>query len=149
MRRRGRRPPEGEFSADILDLAEDGRGVARVDGKVVFIADSLPGERVRFRYLATGKAADEGQTVSVESPSPDRVAPGCDHFGLCGGCALQHLSPEASASIGYERSCFRMLWYLPSARESASVSQGANASWLRWILFQNQQPALYVCQASG
>lgn len=95
MRRRGRRPPEGEFSADILDLAEDGRGVARVDGKVVFIADSLPGERVRFRYLATGKAADEGQTVSVESPSPDRVAPGCDHFGLCGGCALQHLSPEA------------------------------------------------------
>ncbi len=95
MRRRGRRPPEGEFTADILDLAEDGRGIARVDGKVVFIADSLPGERVRFRYLALGKAADEAQTVAVEQASADRVEPGCAHFGLCGGCALQHLAPDA------------------------------------------------------
>ena len=95
MRRRSRRPPEGEFLAEVLDLAEDGRGVARLDGKVVFIADSLPGERVRFRYVDTGRAADEGQTVAVEVASPDRVEPGCAHFGLCGGCALQHLAPEA------------------------------------------------------
>lgn len=95
MRRRNRRPPEGEFLAEVVDLAEDGRGVARLDGKVVFIADSLPGERVRFRYVDTGRAADEGQTVAVEVASPDRVEPGCAHFGLCGGCALQHLAPEA------------------------------------------------------
>lgn len=95
MRRRSRRPPEGEFLAEVLDLAEDGRGVARLDGKVVFIADSLPGERVRFRYVDIGRAADEGQTVAVEVASPDRVEPGCAHFGLCGGCALQHLAPEA------------------------------------------------------
>lgn len=95
MRSRGRRPPEGEFSAEILDLAEDGRGVARVDGKVVFIADALPGETVRFRYLARGRAADEGQTTAVEQPSPERVTPGCAHFGVCGGCVLQHLAPEA------------------------------------------------------
>jgi 23S rRNA (uracil1939-C5)-methyltransferase len=96
MRRRSfRRYPDGEHRAEILDLSEDGRGVARVNGKVVFIADSLPGETVVFRYVAAGKSADEGQTLSVEQASPDRVTPGCPHFGVCGGCALQHLAPEA------------------------------------------------------
>jgi 23S rRNA (uracil1939-C5)-methyltransferase len=96
MRRRSfRRYPEGEHRAEILDLSEDGRGVARVNGKVVFIADSLPGETVVFRYVAAGKSADEAQTIRVELASPDRVTPGCPHFGVCGGCALQHLAPEA------------------------------------------------------
>lgn len=95
MRRQRRPPPGGDFVADIVDLAEDGRGVARIDGKVVFIADALPGERVRFRYVRSGRDVDEGQTLSVERAAPDRVAPRCAHFGVCGGCALQHLSPEA------------------------------------------------------
>lgn len=95
MRRRARRYPEGEHEAEILDLAEDGRGIARIDGKVVFIADALPSERVVFRYVAAGKSFDEGQTLRVASASPDRVTPGCPHFGVCGGCALQHLAPEA------------------------------------------------------
>lgn len=81
--------------ADVIDLAEDGRGVARIDGKVVFVADALPGERVSFRYTRVSRDVDEAQTVSVETPSPDRVTPLCKHFGVCGGCALQHLAPEA------------------------------------------------------
>lgn len=95
MRRRARRVPEGEHRAEVVDLSEDGRGIARIDGKVVFIADALPAETVTFKYLAAGKSFDEGQTLRVETPSPDRVTPGCTHFGVCGGCALQHLSPEA------------------------------------------------------
>ena len=96
MGTRKRKPlPEGEFSAQITDLAQDGRGFARMDGKAVFIADALPGETVRFKYLRTGRDADEGQTVAVDQASPDRVTPQCAHFGLCGGCALQHLAPEA------------------------------------------------------
>ncbi len=94
-RRRRKPPPEGDFFADIIDLAEDGRGVARVDGKVTFVADALPGERVRFRYLRTARDVDEGQMLAVEQASPDRVNPPCKHFGVCGGCALQHLAPEA------------------------------------------------------
>lgn len=91
--------PPGEFEARIEDLAGDGRGVARVGGKVVFVAGALPGERARFRYLARGKDADEGQLTGLDSSSPDRVAPACAHFGVCGGCALQHLAPAAQLAF--------------------------------------------------
>lgn len=94
MHRKKKLPPAGEFSADIIDLDHEGRGFARVDGKATFIADALPGERVRFRYLRTSRDLDEGQCIAVETPSPHRVAPGCTHFGLCGGCSMQHLASD-------------------------------------------------------
>lgn len=90
--------PEGEFDAQISDLAEDGRGVTRLDGKVTFIADALPGETVKFRYTRKAKDVDEGQATQIVSRSPDRVEPPCTHFGLCGGCSLQHLSPAAQVA---------------------------------------------------
>src|SRR4051794_23109205 len=86
--------PPGDHLADIIDLATDGRGVARPNGKATFVADALPGERVRFRYVATGRDFDEGQTVAVETASPDRATPRCAQFGVCGGCSLQHLEPS-------------------------------------------------------
>jgi len=81
--------------ADIVDLTHDGRGVARVNGKAVFIEGALPGERVRFRVLKRRRSMDEAGLVDVSIASPDRVAPRCAHFGVCGGCSLQHLSGEA------------------------------------------------------
>ena len=94
MSTRRRKPlPEGEFTAQIIDLAQDGRGLARMDGKVTIIADALPGETVQFKYVRKARDIDEGQMVSVTQASPDRVQPQCVHFGLCGGCALQHLAP--------------------------------------------------------
>ncbi len=87
-------PPAGEFPAEIIDFNHEARGFARVDGKATFIADALPGEKVRFRYVRTTKDADEGQCTAVEQASPHRVEPGCEHFGVCGGCAMQHLAPE-------------------------------------------------------
>jgi 23S rRNA (uracil1939-C5)-methyltransferase len=100
MKNRRRKPlPSGEFSADIVDLAHDGRGIARIDGKATFIADALPGETVRFTYLRTGRDADEGQTVSVVKASPERVQPQCAHFGVCGGCVLQHLAPASQIAF--------------------------------------------------
>lgn len=90
-----RRPlPAEEFSAEIADLAQDGRGVARVDGKVTFIAGALPGEQVRYKLSRVSRDVDEGAVTAVERPSPHRVEPGCAHFGVCGGCSLQHLAPE-------------------------------------------------------
>ncbi|MGB6306802.1 MAG: 23S rRNA (uracil(1939)-C(5))-methyltransferase RlmD [Steroidobacteraceae bacterium] len=81
--------------ADIVDLAHDGRGVARLDGKAVFIDGALPGERVRFRVIKRRRQLDEAGLVEVLIASPDRVAPACAHFGVCGGCSLQHLSAPA------------------------------------------------------
>lgn len=91
MRSRPKAPPAGEFTADVLDLDHEGRGFARVGGKATFITDALPEERVRFRYLRASKNVDEAQCTAVETASPYRVEPGCEHFGTCGGCSMQHL----------------------------------------------------------
>jgi 23S rRNA (uracil1939-C5)-methyltransferase len=84
-----------ESQADVVTLAHDGRGIARIDGKVVFIAGALPGERVRIRILRRRRQMDEAQLLEVLLPSPERVSPKCEHFGTCGGCSLQHLSASA------------------------------------------------------
>jgi 23S rRNA (uracil1939-C5)-methyltransferase len=83
------------LEADVVDLAHDGRGIARVEGKAVFIEGALPGERVRFRVFKRRRQLDEAGLVEVLTPSPDRVIPKCAHFGICGGCSLQHLAPAA------------------------------------------------------
>jgi len=91
-----RRQATGEVEeADIVDLAHDGRGIARCGGKAVFIDGALPGERVRFRVLKRRRQLDEAALVEILAASPDRVVPRCAHFGVCGGCSLQHLEPAA------------------------------------------------------
>jgi 23S rRNA (uracil1939-C5)-methyltransferase len=83
------------LEADIADLSHDGRGVARIDGKAVFVAGALPGERVRQRFTGKHRHYDEAAVEAVLHASPDRVEPRCAHFGICNGCALQHLSAPA------------------------------------------------------
>jgi 23S rRNA (uracil1939-C5)-methyltransferase len=75
-------------------MAHDGRGVAHVDGKAVFIAGALPGEEVVFEYSKKKKDFAEGRVTEVLTASADRVEPGCEHYTICGGCSLQHLDPE-------------------------------------------------------
>ena len=80
--------------ATVESLSYDGRGVARMDGKTIFIEGALPGERVRFRYFNRYRNYDSGGLTEIIEASPNRVAPPCPHFGICGGCDLQHLRPE-------------------------------------------------------
>ncbi|HET6545663.1 MAG TPA: 23S rRNA (uracil(1939)-C(5))-methyltransferase RlmD [Rhodanobacteraceae bacterium] len=80
---------------EITDLAHDGRGVARIDGKAVFVAGALPGERVRICIVRRHRTFDEAALDELLVASPERVEPRCAHFGSCAGCALQHLSPGA------------------------------------------------------
>ena len=86
---------QGIELAEIVDLAHDGRGVARLDGKAVFVAGALPGEQVRIRRVKKRKRLDEAVLVELVSAAPTRVEPRCPHFGRCGGCALQHMDPDA------------------------------------------------------
>ena len=84
-------------TAVIESLNHEGRGVAHVDGKVVFVDGALPGETVRFVYSKRHKRHDDAKVLEVLSASPERVEPRCTHFGICGGCALQHM--DASAQL--------------------------------------------------
>lgn len=98
-RNRGRPLPSAEpVRAMVQALTHDGNGLARVDGKAVFIAGALPGETVLFRYTRRRSQYDEGAVLEVDEPSPDRVEPGCAHFGYCGGCSLQHLAGPAQVA---------------------------------------------------
>lgn len=81
-------------TADVVDLTHDGEGVVRA-GKTVFVAGALPGETVSFERTRKHRQHDEGRLLEVLRPAPERVDPRCAHFGVCGGCALQHLAPEA------------------------------------------------------
>jgi 23S rRNA (uracil1939-C5)-methyltransferase len=85
--------------ADIIDLSHEAHGVARLDGKAVFVTDALPGERVVLKRVRRHRKFDEAVLESVISASPDRVAPPCPHYGTCGGCALQHLAPQAQLAF--------------------------------------------------
>jgi len=90
-RNRRRRVPAEPVEITVESLTQDGRGVAHRDGKAVFIHGALPGERVVFTYDRVQKRYDEGSVQQVLEPSPDRVEPRCPHFGVCGGCGMQHL----------------------------------------------------------
>jgi 23S rRNA (uracil1939-C5)-methyltransferase len=86
----------------IESLTHEGRGLARVEGKAVFVDGALAGERVRFRYTRLQRHFDEGRVVEVLEASPQRVIPRCPHFGVCGGCSLQHQGPEAQIAMKQE-----------------------------------------------
>jgi 23S rRNA (uracil1939-C5)-methyltransferase len=87
-------PGNGGAIVTVDSLSYDGRGVGRVDGKTIFIEGALPGESVRFRYFNRHKNYDSAGLTEILAASPNRVAPPCPHFGVCGGCDLQHLRPE-------------------------------------------------------
>lgn len=80
---------------DVTDLSHDGRGVARHEGKAVFVRGALSGEKVIARIVQRHRHYDDAQVDSVLQASPDRVDARCPHFGVCGGCALQHQAPAA------------------------------------------------------
>ncbi len=88
-----KKAPTQPETMQIASLTHDGRGVARVDGKTVFVDGALPGEQVVAQRLRRRRRHDEADLLEVVTASPDRVAPRCAHFGVCGGCALQHLDP--------------------------------------------------------
>jgi 23S rRNA (uracil1939-C5)-methyltransferase len=80
--------------ATVAALTHDGEGIVRA-GKAAFVAGALPGESIRFRRTRHHRQHDDALLLEVLQPAPTRVVPRCAHFGICGGCALQHLSPEA------------------------------------------------------
>ena len=88
-------PYHHELELVIEDLTNLGHGVGRVDGWVVFVPYALPGEHVRVRIWRNKRQYSDADLVEILEPSPDRVEPGCAHFGSCGGCQYQHYAYSA------------------------------------------------------
>lgn len=79
----------------IDSLDAEGRGVARnAEGKVVFVEGALPGEEVAFELLGRKPKFEVGRVTAVLRESSHRATPRCPHFGVCGGCSLQHADPR-------------------------------------------------------
>lgn len=81
-----------EIELGIDSLTNLGAGVGRIDGWVVFVPFSLPGETVRARVFRNDKNCSHADLLEVLVSSPDRVEANCPLFGECGGCQYQHLS---------------------------------------------------------
>lgn len=114
-KRRRKQIPLDPVTAEITALSHEGRGIAHINGKTTFIFGALPNETVRFVYTQCKKNYDEGNCTEVEIPALDRITPKCPHFGVCGGCALQHLDPIAQRS-------YKETWLLEHFQHQANTT---------------------------
>jgi len=99
----------------ITALDQEGRGVARVDGKATFVEGALIGERVAVEVLRRKPSYELARAARILAASPARVEPACPHFGVCGGCSLQHLEPAAQVAIK-QRVLEDALWHIGRLR---------------------------------
>ena len=106
-----------ELEIESLDL--EGRGIAHRDGKVIFVAGALPGERVRAQLRRSKPSYETAETIEVLRDSALRTRPRCPHFGVapgqCGGCAMQHLEPAGQVAVK-QRALEDALWHIGKLR---------------------------------
>ncbi len=86
----------------IERIGARGDGIAQCRGEPVFVPLTVPGDRVRARLGARRHGGREGFVVDRLAAGPGRAAPRCRHFGICGGCALQHLDDASYRRVKLE-----------------------------------------------
>ncbi|MEO7394893.1 MAG: TRAM domain-containing protein, partial [Chitinophagaceae bacterium] len=84
----------------VEDYAAEGKSLGRIEGKVIFIENTVPGDVVDVQLTKNKKDWGEGKVLHFHSYSPERVIPFCSHFGVCGGCQWQMLPYEKQ--LGYK-----------------------------------------------
>lgn len=114
--------------ATIESLDNEGRGIAHVDGKVIFIEGALPGETVEFSSYRRKPSYEQAAVSSIIRASSQRVTPACPHFGVCGGCSLQHLN-GASQTAAKQRVLEDALWHIARIKPEQIYSPIAGSSW--------------------
>jgi 23S rRNA (uracil1939-C5)-methyltransferase len=114
------------FDIESLDL--EARGVARREGKVFFIEGALPRERVVAETVRRKPSYEIARTVEVLKESSQRVVPRCPHFGVCGGCAMQHLEPTSQVAIK-QRSLEDTFWHVGKLRPARVLPPLHGPTW--------------------
>ena len=99
----------------VESLDQEGRGVARRDGKAVFVEGALPGELVECSVYRKKSTYEIAALTRVLRESASRVAPRCRHFGVCGGCSLQHFDARAQVAVK-QRVLEDSLWHIGRLR---------------------------------
>lgn len=104
------------------------RSIGKLNGKIVMIKGAIPGEVAEVRLDEEKKDYSLGTAVSIHTPSPDRCEPGCAHFGLCGGCQLQHIAYSRQVRLKEEilRDCIKRI---AKAEKELSPSMAGSNPW--------------------
>jgi len=113
---------------DVVALDQEGRGVARVEGKAIFVEGALPGERVLAATLKRKPNFEIARADAIIRPSAARVDPRCPHFNVCGGCSLQHLDLPAQVAAK-QRTLEDALWHIGRVRAQTILPAIQGPAW--------------------
>ena len=112
----------------IESLDHEARGITRLEGKTIFVDGALPGEIVEYASFRRKPSYELAHLVTVISSSVARVRPHCQYFGICGGCAMQHL--EASAQVAVKQRVLEdSLWHIGRVRPEQILPPIQGAPW--------------------
>ena len=114
--------------AKIASLDQEGRGIARIDGKAVFVEGALPGEVVTITTQKRKPTFDLARADAVLKANAARVEPRCPHFGVCGGCSQQHFDAAAQVAAK-QRTLEDALWRLGRVRPALLMPPIHGPSW--------------------
>ena len=133
MRRNRNKPRQNSAENPILhatieSLDQEGRGVAHVEGKTIFIDGALPNERVTYQSQRIKPSYEVANVVSVLKQSNQRVIPKCPHFGLCGGCKLQHMDANAQVAAK-QRLLENDLWHIGKVKPDNMLQPLYGPTW--------------------
>ena len=117
-----------ENQVTIESLDQEGRGVARTDGKVIFIEGALTGEVVGYSSYRKKQSFEQAQVTQIYKSAPLRVQPKCRHFGVCGGCSMQHLDARAQVAVK-QRILEDSLWHIGKVRAETILRPIYGQAW--------------------
>jgi 23S rRNA (uracil1939-C5)-methyltransferase len=126
--RRASAPPAPPITLHVESLDLEGHGVAHHDGKVVFVRGGLPGETVQAQVVRRKPRFEVAEVTAVHRESSSRVRPRCPHFGVCGGCAAQHIDARAQVAFK-QRSLEDTLWHIGRVRPQTMLAPIEGPAW--------------------
>jgi len=112
----------------IESLDQEGRGIARRDGKVIFVEGALPGESVEIETYRKKASFEIAVATTIRNPSASRTTPGCEFFGLCGGCSLQHMDSRTQVAAK-QRVLEDNLWHIGKVRPELMLPAIHGPAW--------------------
>lgn len=112
----------------IESLDHEARGITRQDGKTIFVEGALPGELVEYASYRRKPNYEQAHLIQVLKPASARVEPECPHFGVCGGCVMQHLAPDVQVAVK-QRILEDTLWHIGRVKPEQLLQPIQGPTW--------------------